>query len=320
MSQPKISVIIPVYNAEKYLAECLDSVIMQTMEEIEIICVNDGSKDGSLGILEKYSKKDCRIRVIDQKNRGVIAARMTGFRQSRGEYIAFMDNDDLLTPAMYEKMYNLAQSNDSDIVICNYALYPKKAKNKDIWYRPYYGDNDWKFISHNTTPWNKIIRRSFLEKINLCDLYENMGESAYSIVLASTKKISTIDEPLYRYRVGHASVSVSYDKIENYRRTVEWNWRKCKRAEELNLEPETVLSFWYGYLYYNLVLMSIAARNNNMPIYKEAKKTVKTYGFFSKKYRKFFRYNLSLYRRLFFAVLIYPNFFVAKNTSRIVLR
>ncbi|MDR0726563.1 MAG: glycosyltransferase, partial [Rickettsiales bacterium] len=93
--RPKISVIVPIYNVEKYLAKCLDSIIGQTLKEIEIICVNDGSTDNSTQILKEYATRDNRIKVIQQKNGGLSAARNTGLKHASTELIAFMDSDDI---------------------------------------------------------------------------------------------------------------------------------------------------------------------------------------------------------------------------------
>ena len=112
----KVSVIVPVYNTEKYLPSALDSLINQTLKDIEIICVNDGSKDNSLAVLNEYKEKDNRIKVISQPNSGVCVARNTGIENSKGEYIAFFDSDDLMVPYAYEKAYDDAIKYNVDIV------------------------------------------------------------------------------------------------------------------------------------------------------------------------------------------------------------
>lgn len=115
-----ISVIIPVYNVEAYLKQCIDSVIKQTFNDIEIILVNDGSTDESRSICTEYLHKDSRIILIDQTNQGLAAARQTGLKAAHGEYIGFVDSDDWLELNMYEKMYKAAKENhDADIVFCN---------------------------------------------------------------------------------------------------------------------------------------------------------------------------------------------------------
>ena len=113
----KVSIIVPVYNVEKYLRKCLDSLINQTLKDIEIICVNDGSKDNSPKILEEYAKKDNRIIVINQENAGLSVARNSGIDIAKGEYIGFVDSDDWVDLDFFEKLYYSATSNDADIAV-----------------------------------------------------------------------------------------------------------------------------------------------------------------------------------------------------------
>lgn len=115
----KISVIIPVYNVEKYLRECLNSVINQTLKDIEIICINDGSTDSSLEILKEYAAKDKRISIIDKENEGLSATRNLGINLAKGEYISFVDSDDYLDLNFYEKLYKTAKKFKADIACTN---------------------------------------------------------------------------------------------------------------------------------------------------------------------------------------------------------
>lgn len=117
MEKIKVSIIVPIYNLESYLEKCLDSILNQTLKEIEVICIDDGSKDNSLKILKKY--KDDRIKVFTKKNGGVSSARNYGLKIARGEYIGFVDGDDFIEVTMYEKLYENAIKNEADIVICN---------------------------------------------------------------------------------------------------------------------------------------------------------------------------------------------------------
>ncbi|MGD9569421.1 MAG: glycosyltransferase [Sedimentibacter sp.] len=135
----KISIIIPIYNVEKYLARCLDSVINQTHMDLEIILVNDGSKDKSLNICKYYQKKDSRIILIDKINEGVSVARNTGIDAATGKYIAFVDADDWIEPHMYENMLNTIEKYKCNIAFCNYSkdrknirTYKRINVNKDV--------------------------------------------------------------------------------------------------------------------------------------------------------------------------------------------
>ena len=121
----KVSVIIPVYNLEKYLAQCLDSVLSQTMDNIEIICINDGSTDSSSVLLANYARFDSRIKIINQQNRGLSASRNAGIEASSTDYVMFVDGDDKVAPVIVEELYRNAVLNNSDMVYAN-----------SLWFRP----------------------------------------------------------------------------------------------------------------------------------------------------------------------------------------
>ena len=120
MEKVKVSFILPVYNVEKYLRRCIDSLLGQTLKEIEIICVHDGSKDGSLKILQEYAGKYTHIHIIDKENEGAYRARVDGIKIAKGEYIGFVDPDDYVAETFAEKLYGKAKQSDSDIVCCGY--------------------------------------------------------------------------------------------------------------------------------------------------------------------------------------------------------
>ncbi len=124
-SNPLVSVIVPVYNTEKYLADCLDSIKNQTYDNLEIICINDGSTDNSATILQSYANTDPRIKIITQKNQGLSAARNAGIKKSTGNFVTFVDSDDQIEPQMISRMINAVNKNSSDIVACSFKeLYP----------------------------------------------------------------------------------------------------------------------------------------------------------------------------------------------------
>ncbi len=133
MNDVKVSIIIPVYNVENYLRQCLDSIVDQTLKQIEIICVNDGSTDNSLQILEEYAKQDERIKIINQKNMGPAAARKIGLNNAQGEFIAFVDSDDWIKLDACEKLYKNAVSNNSDVVLLNFILYDESTEKYTHW-------------------------------------------------------------------------------------------------------------------------------------------------------------------------------------------
>ena len=117
---PQISVVVPVYNVEKYLRECLDSLANQTFEDFEVICVNDGSDDSSLSILEEYASEDERFKIVSQENKGLSGARNTGMNYIKGRYLLFLDSDDWLELNALELLYNHANALNSEMVIFPY--------------------------------------------------------------------------------------------------------------------------------------------------------------------------------------------------------
>jgi len=214
--RPKVSVIIPVYNAEKYLRQCLDSVANQTLQDIEIICVDDGSTDESLNIIEEYIKKDNRFQVLHQHNQYAGVARNNGMVNAKGEYIIFLDADDFFEITMLEVLYNATETNNVDIVICGADRYNDKTnqflpmpwilKKEYLPKKEIFNAHDIpNYIFQFTTgaPWNKLFRKEFLDKTNLRFQATQRANDIYfsflNIVLAD--KIKIVAEVLVHYRI-----------------------------------------------------------------------------------------------------------------------
>ena len=159
---PKVSVIVPVYNVEKYVEKCLKSLVNQTMQEIEIIVVDDGSKDGSKSIVDNYIKKyPDKIKYLYKENGGLSSARNFAIPYANGEYIAFLDSDDYAEPTMYEEMYNLAKKEDADMVECDFIWeYPNKQKYD---YGVVYNGKKEAIEKARVVAWNKLIKREIIE-------------------------------------------------------------------------------------------------------------------------------------------------------------
>lgn len=210
----KVSVIIPVYNVEKYLRQCLDSVVNQTLKEIEIICVDDGSTDTSPEILEEYANNDSRIKILHQRNRFAGVARNTGFGHAKGEYVIFWDSDDYFVLDALEKMYIYAKEHDAEICICDaqdfddetgkklsHPYLKKPFPEEEVFNIETYKERIFTFTA--PVPWNKLILRELLvrEQIKFPDL--KYVEDAVAIVtaIACAKKIVLYHEKLIFYRV-----------------------------------------------------------------------------------------------------------------------
>lgn len=180
MSNIKVSVIVPVYNAEDHLRQCIDSITAQTLGDIEIICVNDGSSDGSLSLLEELAAEDNRIRVVSQDNAGAGAARNHGMDLASGTYLSFLDSDDFFEPNMLEEAYNKAVEGNADITVFRSDQYNEDTGEMQaaLWtvreddlppYRPMYfrtfTDNVFKvFVGW---AWDKLFRSDFVKENEL---------------------------------------------------------------------------------------------------------------------------------------------------------
>ena len=220
----KVSVIVPVYNVEKYLERCLDSLINQTLEDIEIICVNDGSKDNSPKILEEYKNKDNRIVIFNQENAGLSVARNSGMKIAKGEYIGFVDSDDWVDLDFFEKLYNSAISSGADIAVADFVReHPnKKPKRLNITEEKVYETPEDKLLICKTyregCVWNKIYRTEFLKSIDLWFVpgmyYEDRDFTVQSLYFS--KKLVTVPNTYYRYFVNPKSiVKKGINKIQN---------------------------------------------------------------------------------------------------------
>lgn len=212
---PKVSIIIPIYNVEKYLRECLDSVINQTLTDIEIICVNDGSPDNSLEIIKEYAAKDKRIVVISKENGGYASAINTGLEVAKGEFIQIVESDDFCDLNMCEEMYNKIANTDADFVMADFYclrdLHKRSVKRK-FFFKNYDSNVECfnlktlpRIIDFYAFPWKSLYRTEFLRKNNIKMLqdgngaYEDQPWNATTLSLAN--KILYLNKPFYYYRI-----------------------------------------------------------------------------------------------------------------------
>lgn len=216
-----ISVIIPIYNVEEYLRECLESCINQTLKDLEIICINDGSTDNSLNTILEYAKKDSRIKVIDKKNSGYGHSCNIGLKESNGEYIAILEPDDFIDSNMYSNLYQIAKKNDLDIAKCAYYDYfhtPKKKFSKAMWCDRLSLSKEIFDISecpellfYHPSIWAGIYKKSFLLENNITFIQApgaGWADNPFSIqTLCLAKKISFLKEPYYFYRLSNINSS-----------------------------------------------------------------------------------------------------------------
>ena len=220
---PKISVIVPVYNAEKYLSMTLNSILNQTFSDFELICINDGSKDASLNILNEFQLKDKRLFIINQENQGVSAARNNGITKACGEYIVFFDADDLMHKTFLEKMHKAICADGADVAYCDYenvsedcAQMPKmscqsfKIKSYDKPLERYIK----KQISPRVMIWNKIYKANIVKKIPFEVKLSYSEDILFTyLYLEKSKKISYLNQSLVFYRAAENSLTRRKFKI-----------------------------------------------------------------------------------------------------------
>lgn len=223
----KVSVVVPVYNGERFLKQCLDSIRRQTLKDIEIICVNDGSTDGSAEILAEYAAHDARFKIITQENKYIGAARNAGISAAQGEYIGFVDQDDTVSADYFEDLYRTAKAYDADVAIAGNVF-----QNTTMGYKRRISNKDDLFVKQNKViepmaknvsnlrkfVWDRIYRRSFLEKYKVSSsLYRILYEDYYFFmsVMVNNPKIVAAENAEYYFRRYHVSESHGRKPVYN---------------------------------------------------------------------------------------------------------
>ena len=268
----KISIIIPIYNVEKYIRQCLESVINQTYKNLEIIVVNDGTQDNSMKIVEEYLV-DKRIRVINKENEGVASARNKGIEEATGEYISFVDSHDWLELDVFEK---LISKKKGDIIIYNFKEYDEMTKELkrrivDEEFQTISVENKHLFLWHSTEACNKLYKKNFLKENRIVffnTLYEDVFWNIQTLYYA--KNIEYLPKVYYNYRVNRPGSTMTqtkknnvenkkfqnkkqnsyvkiYEMIENF---LENNKNKMNSKEILWLKLE--IMYWKGLIDYEI--------------------------------------------------------------------
>lgn len=229
MGEVLVSILVPVYNVEKYLKKCLESLINQTLADIEIICVNDGSTDKSLEILQEYQKKDERITIIDKENGGLPSARNAALNVAKGKYVGFVDSDDYVETSMFKKLYEVAEKEKSEVVVCGAEIFPEKPRANSWYYKSLSPDYqrfevctaELLFKNESAMPfiWRAFVKRSLIEE-NQLRLKEDicLGEDRAFLtkIYLKAKGITLIPDKLYHYcwyREGSMMSAETVDKL-----------------------------------------------------------------------------------------------------------
>lgn len=271
-----VSFVVPVYNGEKYLRPCLDSILSQSMQDFELICVNDGSKDSSQNILEEYAEKDPRIRVIKQENQGVSVARNHGMDLAKGEYLWFFDCDDIMMPGVVEAMVKRIQETNADFVMANckyYHQYAGKIETPEWWKienEVWTGDDRLKLTHASALCGCKLWNLDFLRKNNLRFWHYHLAEDVafFLCCVACSEKIAGLDRDIYYYRIYDGSSYRTYslralERVEVFDRVDEFY------KEKGNLESFRKELLFDRIFHYNLELNYIMRHKS-----KQERKTI----------------------------------------------
>ncbi len=198
-----ISIVVPVYNSQQYLSNCLDSILNQTYHNLEIVLVNDGSTDNSLNILEEYQKKDKRIKIISTENHGVSHARNVGIQNVTGDYITFVDSDDILEIDTIETLYKDIIDNNADLVQCNHYI------NEYEYFYTYdnitiNGDKEvfHKFLVESIccTVWGKLYKKEVFNSVSFNEYYNNHEDELFQFDIIKNCKVVVLEQKrMYHY-------------------------------------------------------------------------------------------------------------------------
>lgn len=268
-----ISVIVPVYKVENYLRQCLDSLAAQTLDDIEIIIVDDGSPDGCPAICDEYAAKDARMKVVHKENGGLLSARKAGFAASKGDYIGFVDGDDWVEPETFMNMHNAIIKYSPDMVLsdflCDYGdciepsdqcfeegFYDRARLESEIFPKMLFDGRFYRF-GVNPNCWSKLVKRELIEK-NLSPVDERirMGEDAAFIYpcMLDSQSITCVKTPTYHYRITEQSMSNAYDE-----RLKDIILLPYKRLKDKNAESDFDISSQLDY--YLLYMVNFLLRN-----------------------------------------------------------
>lgn len=231
MSFPNVSIIVPIFNSENLLISCLNSIKNQTMKNIEVICIDDGSTDNSLNILRDYEKRDARFKVFHQANSGAGTARNNGIKHSKGKYILFVDSDDFIEKDTCERLYGLAEHLNCDLILfdavrhienggCLNLIHFSESNLKDFnnFSFDYEYVKDKVFDGYYGVIWNKFYKSSFIKENNIYfpkhKIYNDVEFHIKTLILA--KNIAHLPKILYHYnRFGQDSLQTSYVSTDN---------------------------------------------------------------------------------------------------------
>ena len=266
MSEVKVSIVVPIYNLEKYVPRCLDALVNQTLEEIEILCVDDGSKDSAPQIIEDYKTRyPNKVKTFHKENGGEWSARTYGLKQATGEYVGFIDSDDVPEITWAEKLYTAAKKNDADIAFSGYdrvdldtgktvstEMTRYGIMNKEVDF------NDDFIVYANPSLWNKLYRRDLVKDIEFLP-FRGCNDTLFLIhsYMSGAKKLTFIPDVLYHYYLRSSSQIHNMNKqdlenLKKYLLVTKENSKKLGIEEEFKDDLE-VMAFSYFLGFYGFL-------------------------------------------------------------------
>ena len=297
---PELSIIVPIYKVEKYLDECIQSILHQTFTDFELILVDDGSPDACPQMCDAIAEQDSRVRVIHQKNGGLSAARNTGIEAARGNWLGFVDSDDFVAPDMYEKLYHAAVNADADCAVCSVQLTHEDGSRMDtppqwkVYGGGYTGEDVLKTITwQNNAPylvaWNKLYRREVFRTLRYPVGRINEDVFVFAELFDTIKKVACVEQPLYFYRQRTGSIMQSKCTLRNLDEM--WSFVHCfecfqrsGRMEMLPFVESRIFAKLTG-VYYRLSAQErhSDAMRQAMAAQKKAAKLLRQQGMLTKK-------------------------------------
>lgn len=297
---PELSIIVPIYKVEKYLEECIQSILGQTFTDFELILVDDGSPDACPQMCDAIAEQDSRVRVLHQKNGGLSAARNTGIEAARGNWLGFVDSDDFVAPDFYEKLYNAAVNADADCAVCSVQLTHEDGSRMDtppqwkVYGGGYTGEEILKTITwQNNAPylvaWNKLYRREVFRTLRYPVGRINEDVFVFAELFDTIKKVACVEQPLYFYRQRKDSIMQSKCTLRNLDEM--WSFVHCfecfqrsGRMEMLPFVESRIFAKLTG-VYYRLSAQErhSDAMQQAMAAQKKAAKLLRQQGMLTKK-------------------------------------
>lgn len=283
MAQYKLSIIVAVYNLEKYLPRCLDALVNQTLKEIEILCVDDGSTDSAPQIIDEYADKySDRVKAFHKENGGEFTTRNYGLERASGEYVTFVDSDDYVESNWAEKLYNAAKKNNADMAVCGFEridLKTNKVVSQDM---TSYGnivknitkDDDFQ-IFINPAPWNKIYKREKVKDLRFMD-FRGFNDMIF-LASSYTKidRIAFIPDVLYHYYLRYDSQihNVNEQDVNNFKKYL-LELKKLYISENKYDDMKYMLDMM-AFIHLGMSVMYRASYDKNIKIKKMVKETIK---------------------------------------------